>query len=66
MPAFVFSIKRDLLIPPYEQEVLAQYLPNSTFYSLDSIYGHDGFLMETEVLQRELGIFLGRIHREER
>jgi homoserine O-acetyltransferase len=58
MPAFVFSIKRDLLIPPYEQEVLARYLPAAQFYSMDSMYGHDGFLIETEVLQRELTRFL--------
>ena len=57
MPAFVFSIQRDLLIPPYEQELLAKYLPNARFYSMDSIYGHDGFLIETEVLKRELTAF---------
>ncbi|HLP92470.1 MAG TPA: homoserine O-acetyltransferase [Saprospiraceae bacterium] len=66
MPAFVFSIQRDLLIPPYEQEVLARHLPAAVLYSLDSIYGHDGFLIETEVLERELGRFIDGNHRKER
>lgn len=58
MPAFVFSIQQDLLIPPYEQELLARHLPNTRFFSLDSMYGHDGFLIELEVLRHELAVFL--------
>jgi homoserine O-acetyltransferase/O-succinyltransferase len=58
MPAFIFSIQRDLLIPPFEQEILAQYLPNNCLYSMDSPYGHDGFLIETDTLQIELSAFM--------
>lgn len=58
MPAFVFSINRDLLIPPFEQKILAEYLPNAQFSRLDSQYGHDGFLIETAVLNQQLLIFL--------
>jgi len=58
MPAFVFSIERDLLIPPFEQEILAKHLPAAQFFSLDSMYGHDGFLMETDVIRRELALFV--------
>ncbi len=58
MPAFVFSIEKDLLIPPFEQKILAEYLPGAQFLSFDSPFGHDGFLIETEVLGRELGRFM--------
>ena len=59
MPAFVFSIQKDLLIPPFEQEMLAKHLPAAQFFSFDSKFGHDGFLIETEVLRQELGRFMG-------
>lgn len=58
MPAFVFSIQRDLLIPPFEQEILAAHLPAAQFFSYDSAYGHDGFLVETAVIRELLGDFL--------
>ncbi|MCC7244425.1 MAG: homoserine O-acetyltransferase [Saprospiraceae bacterium] len=58
MPAYVFSIDRDLLIPPWEQRFLAENLPNVQFSSLDSKYGHDGFLIETDFLNPELRAFL--------
>jgi len=59
MPAFVFSIQKDLLIPPFEQEMLAEYLPAPQFFLFDSKFGHDGFLIETEVLREKLMVFLG-------
>lgn len=59
MPTFVFSIQRDLLIPPFEQEFLAKYLPNVVFARLDSRYGHDGFLIETAFLRKEIAAFMG-------
>ena len=58
MPAFVFSIQKDLLIPPFEQELLAEHLPDARFFSFDSKFGHDGFLIETAVLQVELAAFM--------
>jgi homoserine O-acetyltransferase len=58
MPAFVFSIEKDMLIPPFEQEILARHLPAAQFCTVDSVYGHDGFLIETEVLKAELGEFM--------
>ncbi len=59
MPAFVFSIQSDLLIPPFEQELLAQHLPDAHFFSLNSPFGHDGFLIETAVIKAQLLPFLG-------
>ncbi len=58
MPAFVFSIEKDLLIPPFEQQLLTKYLPNGQLVTLDSPYGHDGFLIETSFLRDHLLAFL--------
>lgn len=62
IPTLVFSIEKDLLIPPFEQEILAQYLPHAQFVSYNSQYGHDGFLVETEVLKELLLHFLYANH----
>lgn len=54
MPAFVLSIESDLLIPPAEQFQLAEHLPDAHFVSLQSNYGHDGFLVEGETINELL------------
>ncbi len=51
-PALVVAINTDVLIPPSEQRFLAEHLPNATFLEIDSPYGHDGFLIETEAVNR--------------
>jgi len=48
IPTFIFSISSDLLIPPSEQKILAGHIPNSTLVTLDSPFGHDGFLVESK------------------
>jgi len=50
-PALLISVRSDILYPPAEQALLAEYLPNSELRTLDSDHGHDGFLIMT----RELG-----------
>lgn len=52
MPALVVAIDSDLLIPPSEQRFLAAHLPQASFLELHSPYGHDGFLIETEAVNR--------------
>lgn len=46
----VVSISSDLLFPPSEQEFLAKHIPGAQLKTIDSFYGHDGFLIETEKL----------------
>lgn len=46
----VIGIKSDVLFPIEEQEYLFRHIPKSAFAELDSFYGHDGFLIETEAL----------------
>ncbi|MCC7051160.1 MAG: homoserine O-acetyltransferase [Bacteroidia bacterium] len=43
----VISITSDILFPPEEQKFLAKHIKNATYCEIDSLYGHDGFLIET-------------------
>ena len=42
----VIGISSDILFPPSEQKFIAKHIPNAKYYEIDSIYGHDGFLVE--------------------
>jgi homoserine O-acetyltransferase len=44
------GISSDLLFPVYEQKFLTNNVCDSVYKEIDSIYGHDGFLIETEKL----------------
>ncbi|MGA7614920.1 MAG: homoserine O-acetyltransferase [Thermoanaerobaculia bacterium] len=51
-PALVVTIPSDVLYLPHEQEELARLLPHAELAVLDSLHGHDGFLIDTEPLNR--------------
>jgi homoserine O-acetyltransferase/O-succinyltransferase len=46
----VISITSDILFPTSEQKFLAEHIPAASFVEIDSAFGHDGFLIETEQL----------------
>ena len=46
------GIDTDILFPPAEQERIAEGIPGARFALLGSMYGHDGFLIEYEGLER--------------
>jgi len=48
------GISSDLLFPPEEQKIIAEFVPDGVFYEIDSLYGHDGFLIEVEALTKIL------------
>lgn len=54
----VIGITSDILFPPSEQEFLAKHIPNAQYIEIDSPYGHDGFLVETEKITEVLKEFL--------
>jgi homoserine O-acetyltransferase/O-succinyltransferase len=54
----IIGISSDLLFPPEEQELLADYIKHSTLSIIDSSYGHDGFLIETQQLTKHISKFL--------
>ena len=45
-PTLVLGITSDLLCPTIEQQKLATAIPNAEYVEIDSMYGHDGFLVE--------------------
>lgn len=52
------GISSDLLFPSAEQQFLAKEIPNATYKEIDSIFGHDGFLVETKLLEQLIDNFL--------
>lgn len=54
----VVSISSDILFPVIEQKELAAYIPAAAFKTIDSSFGHDGFLLEFEKLTTLLHEFL--------
>ena len=44
------GIDNDILFPTVEQKYLAEKVTNAVYGEIDSIYGHDGFLLEFEKL----------------
>ena len=54
----VIGIVNDVLFPMAEQQFLAKNIPGAQFVELNSFYGHDGFLIETEMLTKEIGTFI--------
>ena len=46
----VIGITSDLLFPVSEQKLIATGISNAVYEEIDSPYGHDGFLIETEII----------------
>lgn len=47
-PALIIGISSDILCPLAEQQHMAALIPNATLMEIDSAYGHDGFMVESE------------------
>jgi len=54
----VISMEDDVLFPRTDQEFLAAHIHNATFMEVETDYGHDGFLVETDQLSKILKDFL--------
>lgn len=46
----IIGISSDLLFPIKEQAFLAAHIPEARFEVIDSMYGHDGFLLENDYI----------------
>jgi homoserine O-acetyltransferase len=57
-PAMVVGISSDIIIPPSEQQALAEALPHGELRVIESAFGHDGFLVENEKLNAIIKPFL--------
>lgn len=56
--ALVIGVSTDILFPPEEQKYLAEHLKNGKFIVIESLFGHDGFLLEFESLGYHIEQFL--------
>jgi homoserine O-acetyltransferase len=56
--ALVIGLTSDILFPLPEQKYLATHIPDAKFAEIDSVYGHDGFLLEFEAIEKEITQFL--------
>ncbi|TAH26578.1 MAG: homoserine O-acetyltransferase [Cytophagales bacterium] len=50
----IIGVSSDILFPVDEQKFLAVNIAKSSLVIIDSLYGHDGFLIETEIIQNSL------------
>ena len=51
------GITSDILFPVEEQKYVASAVPGAEYREIDSFYGHDGFLIENELVTREVKRF---------
>lgn len=56
--AMIIGIHSDLLFPIREQAIIAKGIDGALFKVIDSIFGHDGFLIESETIAELLTDFL--------
>ncbi len=56
--SLLIAISSDILFFPDEIKEIQKYIPNSQFIEIDSLYGHDGFLIETEQLTKIIQGFI--------
>jgi homoserine O-acetyltransferase len=56
--AIVIGLRSDLLFPLVEQEWLAAHIAGASLSVIESMYGHDGFLLEAEAIGKAVQHFL--------
>ena len=54
----VIGIDSDQLLPTHLQKFMVANLPNATYKEINSDFGHDGFLVETEKISKEISKFI--------
>jgi homoserine O-acetyltransferase len=54
----IIGISSDILCPVQEQMFMAENMPNASYFEINSAYGHDGFLVETEKISEHANSWL--------
>lgn len=67
-PAMTVSVSSDFLYPPHQQAELAELLSRNgrscAYHTIDSVFGHDGFLVEHDKLAPLLEDFFAKVRVE--
>jgi homoserine O-acetyltransferase len=53
----LIGISSDIIFYSSEVEFISNFVPNSTFVEINSLYGHDGFLIEWKTISKEILTF---------
>jgi homoserine O-acetyltransferase len=53
-PVLLIGVTNDILCPLEQQQVMADNISNSTYVTIDSTYGHDGFMVETKKISAHI------------
>jgi homoserine O-acetyltransferase len=60
----LIGVTSDILCPMEEQRHMADHLPNVRLVEIDSVYGHDGFMVEGATIATHLREWLGGTYQE--
>ncbi|MCF6270205.1 MAG: homoserine O-acetyltransferase [Melioribacteraceae bacterium] len=60
IPSLSIGISSDILYPAAEQKRIAELIPNSTYAEVESIHGHDAFLIEFEQMGKIISLFFDK------
>jgi homoserine O-acetyltransferase/O-succinyltransferase len=55
----IIGISSDILCPLVEQRFLATHITDAAMITIDSDYGHDGFMVESKIISQHLAEWLG-------
>lgn len=58
----IIGVDTDILCPVSEQQFIAKHIPNSQLEIISSPFGHDGFLVETDIVSGLLEKFFSSKH----
>ena len=58
--SLVVAITSDILFPPSDHTIMVENIPDVEYHLIDSDFGHDGFLVEHEQLNRIILDFLDK------
>ena len=62
MPALVVGISTDIIFTPEYMRSLASAIPTAEYKEIESLFGHDGFLVEYKLLNNIIKEFFKKIH----
>ena len=59
-PTLVIGFSTDILIPCSEQKLLAEHLQDGYYHEIETIFGHDAFLIELDAIREAVRKFISK------